>query len=63
MYGRVMRFTITECPETDVATLLVLIFCSSKILVIALATAGASIIVPSTTVSAGRGSKPKLTSS
>src|SRR3984893_18029233 len=57
------RFTITECPETDVATFFVLIRCASKILLIALATCGASVIAPSTTVSCAKFSVPKLTSS
>src|SRR5277367_7013903 len=40
--GSGTRLTITECPDTEVATSLVLIFCASKILLMALATCGAS---------------------
>src|SRR6266436_763349 len=61
--GSGTRLTITECPETDVATFLVLMRCASKILLIALATCGASMIAPSTTVSGAKFSVPKLTSS
>src|SRR6202166_5038830 len=43
-------FTITECPETELPTFFVFIFC-------------VSIIAPSTTVSCASGSIPKLTSS
>ena len=61
--GSGTRLTMTECPETEVATFLVLIFSASKILLMALATCGASMIAPSTTVSCASGSMPKLTSS
>src|SRR4029077_16488586 len=61
--GSGTRFTMTECPETEVATFLVLIRCASKILLMALATCGASMIAPSTTVSCAKCSVPKLTSS
>src|ERR1700739_2504969 len=61
--GSVTRLTIPECPETAVATFLVLTLWVSKILLIAPATSGASIIAPSTTVSCARGSSPQLTSS
>src|SRR6266404_2381749 len=61
--GSGTRFTITECPETDVATFLVLIRCASKILLMALATCGASMIAPSTTVSCARFSVAELTRS
>src|SRR6202163_2584367 len=56
-------FTITECPETELPTFLVFIFCVSKIFEMALATCGASIIAPPATVSCASGSIPKLTSS
>src|ERR1700756_1773049 len=61
--GSGTRLTITECPETEVATFFVLIRCASKILLMALATCGASMIAPSTTVSCAKCSVPKLTSS
>src|SRR5258708_2135400 len=61
--GSGTRFTITECPETDVATFLVLTLAESKIRLMALATCGASMIAPSTTVSGASDSMPKLTSS
>src|SRR5580704_7175022 len=61
--GSGTRFTITECPETEVATFFVFTRCASKILLMALATCGASIIAPSTTVSCANDSIPKLTSS
>ena len=61
--GSGTRFTITECPETELPTFFVFIFCVSKIFEMALATCGASIIAPSTTVSCASGSIPKLTSS
>src|ERR1700687_423791 len=61
--GSGTRFTMTECPETEVATFLVLIRCASKILLMALATCGASMIAPSTTVSCARFSVPKITRS
>src|SRR5437868_9878763 len=61
--GSGTRLTMTECPETEVATFLVLTRCASKILLMALATCGASIIAPSTTVSGAKCSEPKLTSS
>ena len=57
------RLTITEWPETDVATSFALIFWPSKIEMIFSATEGASMIAPSTTVSCANGSIPKLTSS
>src|ERR1700676_528362 len=63
IHGGGTRFPITECPETDVATFFVLIRCASKILLMALATCGASIMAPSTTVSCAKFSVPKLTSS
>src|SRR5882757_5534294 len=61
--GSGTRFTITECPETEVATFLVLTADESKIRLIAFATCGASMIAPSTTVSGASDSMPKLTSS
>src|SRR4030081_402672 len=61
--GRGTLFTITECPETELPTFFVFIFCVSKIFEMALATCGASMIAPSTTVSCASGSIPKLTSS
>src|SRR5262245_38907105 len=52
-------FTITECPLTDVATLLVLMLCWLKILLMALETCPESTIMESTTTSLARGSKPE----
>ena len=54
---------MTECPDTEVATDLVLIFCSEKILVIESETESASMTAPSTTVSEASGSKAAWTSS
>ena len=59
----VILFTITECPETEVATFRVLILFSVKILSMAAETERASMIAPSTTVSCPRSSTPKFTSS
>ena len=61
--GSVTRLTITEWPETAVATVRVLISWLSKIVPMPPATSGASMIAPSTTVSWASGSRPKLTSS
>src|SRR5215472_5675086 len=61
--GSGTRLTMTECPETEVATFLVLMRWASNILLMALATCGASMIAPSTTVSGASDSIPKLTSS
>src|SRR5690348_5853018 len=63
MSGSGTRLTITECPETEVATFFVLTRCASKILLMAFATCGASMMAPSTTVSGASDSIPKLTSS
>src|SRR5260221_4117361 len=55
--------TITEWPETEVATFFVFTPAESKIRLMALATCGASMMAPSTTVSGASDSMPKLTSS
>src|SRR6476660_5485698 len=52
-------FTITEWPLTEVATDLVLIECSPKILLIALETLPESTIMESTTMSLASGSTPR----
>src|SRR5438445_6971977 len=61
--GSGTRLTITECPDTDVATFFVFTLALSKIRLMAFATCGASMIAPSTTVSGASDSIPKLTSS
>src|SRR5215471_13372502 len=52
-------FTITEWPLTEVATALVLIECSPKILLITLETLPESTIMESTTMSLASGSTPR----
>jgi len=49
--GKETALTITECPESDVATARDLTCCRSKMLPMACATNGASIMAPTTTVS------------
>ena len=54
-----MGFTITEWPLTEVATCLVLMLCSPKILLMALETLPESTIMESTTMSLASGSTPR----
>src|SRR5271154_498517 len=63
MDGSEIFFTITECPLTAVATLLVLIALSANSLEIALDTVPESTIMESTTMSGASISRPRWTTS
>ena len=63
MAGIGMRFTITECPLTAVATFFVLICVSVNSLEIALDTAPESTIMESTTISGVNASNPMCATS
>src|SRR5579863_10412653 len=63
MEGSEIFFTITECPLTAVATLLVLIRLSVNSLEIALDTVPESTIMESTTISGASGSRPRCATS
>src|SRR3990172_8502197 len=60
--GRVIFFTITALPETEVATSAVLIFWVVKSLWMASITAPESMMAPSTMASGGRASMPRFRS-
>ncbi len=58
-----MRFTITECPLTAVATFVLLIWLSVNSFAIALETVPESTIIESTTISGASGSRPRWVTS
>jgi len=59
----VIRLTMTEWPETDVATFFVEILFSLKMALIRRETSGAFMMAPSTTVSGSNVSSPRFSSS
>src|SRR5450631_118616 len=61
--GMGMRFTMTECPLTAVATRVLLIWLSVNSLAMALETCPESTIIESTTISGASGSRPRWTTS